>query len=272
MNLDKLKEAARKYEQREDWRRAIDVYIQAIQEAESETGETTQDPALYNRLGDLQLKAGDLVSALRAYEEAAELYTDQGFFNNAIALCGKILRINPNRVPAHLRLAQLHARKNFVGEARRSLAEYVARMSGPRQRAEAVAALELFADQFSGNPELRSMLVDLLRDATPGGGGGGPEDPDFERLARRLEGGGEAGGRPGSGPPWPAPAGETGSERGRHPEHLGRGVAFHNDLIFLDTGTDGEGRIPIEAIDGLLPRASEGLVPTKAGRARDAAP
>ena len=55
MNLDKLKEAARKFEQREEWRRAIDVYLQAIREAEDAGGEGTQDPALYNRVGDLEM-------------------------------------------------------------------------------------------------------------------------------------------------------------------------------------------------------------------------
>ena len=121
MNLDKLKEAARKFEQREEWRRAIDVYLKAIREAEDAGGEGTQDPALYNRVGDLELKAGDSLAALRAYEQAGELYADQGFFNNAIALCGKILRVNPSRTATYLRLAQLHARKNFVGEAKKNL-------------------------------------------------------------------------------------------------------------------------------------------------------
>ena len=35
MNLEKLKESARKFEQKQDWRRAIDVYQKAITEFES---------------------------------------------------------------------------------------------------------------------------------------------------------------------------------------------------------------------------------------------
>src|SRR3954449_1675828 len=35
MNLEKLKDTARKLEQKEDWRKAIDVYLKAIQQAES---------------------------------------------------------------------------------------------------------------------------------------------------------------------------------------------------------------------------------------------
>ena len=268
MNLDKLKEAARKFEQREDWRRAIDVYLQAIREAEAASGETTQDPGLYNRVGDLQLKAGDLLSALRAYEEAAELYADQGFFNNAIALCGKILRIDPNRVPTYLRLAQLHARKNFVGEARKNLSEYLGRMRGPAQRAEAVTALELFAGQFSTNPETRAMMVDLLR-----GSFGEGEDSELERLANELE----ASGDPSA--VRPLRSGERSPARGGGIEHLGRGVAFHNDLIFLDTGSGpsaegarAAGPVVVDPVEVLLTPGSESLVADQANRARDAGP
>ena len=55
------------------------------------------DLSLYNRVGDLYLKVNDTAAAVRSYERAVDLYADQGFFNNAIALCGKILRVNPGR-------------------------------------------------------------------------------------------------------------------------------------------------------------------------------
>ena len=54
MNLEKLKDTARKYEQKEDWRRAIEVYLKAIQQIESGQ-ETSPDLSLYNRVGDLYL-------------------------------------------------------------------------------------------------------------------------------------------------------------------------------------------------------------------------
>ncbi len=252
MNLDKLKEAARKYEQREEWRRAIDVYLQAIQEAEEAGGEGTQDPALYNRVGDLEMKAGDALASLRAYEQAAELYADQGFFNNAIALCGKILRVNPSRTATYLRLAQLHARKNFVGEAKKNLLEYLDRMNGVGQLEEAFAAVKLFADQFSANPDIRLMLVELLRASSR------TEEAkeQLEKLATELEARGDA----------------TGARRTRERLHaidvegpVGHGGrASPNDLVFLDTG---EGRSPVDAdaVEGLVSSASEQLVSRPTG-------
>src|SRR6266568_2069782 len=153
MNLEKLKDSARKFEQKEEWRKAIEVYLKAIQQIES-GAETSPDLSLYNRVGDLYLKINDTAAAVRSYERAAQLYADQGFFNNAIALCGKILRVNPSRTGTYLRLAQLHARKNFVGEAKKNLVEYLERMNGVGQLEEAFSALKLFADQFSANPDI----------------------------------------------------------------------------------------------------------------------
>ncbi len=249
MNLDKLKEAARKFEQREEWRRAIDVYLQAIREAEEAGGEGTQDPALYNRVGDLEMRAGDALASLRAYEQAAELYADQGFFNNAIALCGKILRANPSRTATYLRLAQLHARKNFVGEAKKNLLEYLDRMNGVGQLEEAFAAVKLFADQFSANPDIRLMLVELLRASSR------TEEAkeQLEKLATELEARGDA----------------TGARRTRARLHAidVEGPVGHatrpspNDLVFLDTG---EGRsVGVggpDQVEGLVSSASEQLV------------
>lgn len=189
MNLDKLKESARKYEQTSQWRQAIDVYKKALREFE-ESGEGVPDPSLYNRIGDLEIKDGDSSAAIRAYEQAADLYTEQGFFNNAIALCSKILRINPARSPTYLRLAQLNARKNFVGEAKRNLVEYIERMDALNHREEAFTALSVFADQFSANPDIRLMLVDLLRASSRN-----QEAKDqLEKLAAELESRGDVSG------------------------------------------------------------------------------
>src|SRR4051812_33165253 len=231
MNLEKLKDTARKLEQKEDWRKAIDVYLKAIQQAES-GAETSPDLSLYNRVGDLYLKINDTAEAVRSYERAVDLYADQGFFNNAIALCGKILRVNPGRTQTYLKLCQLHARKNVVSEAKRNLIEFLERMNALGQLDQAFQAVKLFADQFSGSQEIRSMLVDLLRATSRG-----DEARDqLEKMAQDLEAGGDKTGArktreriQGIEPEHPAPHANpptsASSRRG-------------GDLIFLDTGVD----------------------------------
>ncbi len=241
MNLDKLKESARKYEQTSQWRQAIDVYKKALREFE-ESGEGVPDPSLYNRVGDLEIKDGDSGAAIRAYEQAADLYTEQGFFNNAIALCSKILRLNPGRSPTYLRLAQLNARKNFVGEAKKNLVEYVERMDALNHREEAFGAVSMFADQFSGNPDIRLMLVELLRASSRAQ----EAKAQLEKLASELEASGDTTG-----------ARETrerlaaiGDEEIVAPASRPRADPM-SGLVFIDVGHGDPVEAPPNAVDGL---------------------
>ncbi len=229
MNLEKLKDTARKLEQKEDWRKAIEVYLKAIQQAES-GAETSPDLSLYNRVGDLYLKINDSTEAVRSYERAVDLYADQGFFNNAIALCGKILRVNPGRTQTYLKLCQLHARKNVVSEAKRNLIEFLERMNALGQLDQAFQAVKLFADQFSGSQEIRSMLVDLLRATSRGD----EAREQLEKMAQDLEAAGD----------------KTGARKTRErlhgldqdhpapPAAASGPTSKRGDLIFLDTGID----------------------------------
>lgn len=217
MNLDKLKEAARRFEQKEDWRRAIEVYQRGLAELESQ-GDPVPDPALYNRVGDLQLKVGDNLGAVRSYEQALDLYADQGFFNNAIALGGKILRVSSGRTPTYLRLAQLHARKNVVPEVRRHLGDYLARMEREHQLPEAITAVRGFADRYCREPELRAVVSDLLAQMTPSG----DTRPALDSLLAELQAR-DAGQEPGGSAPG------------------GSGV---RGLVFLDVGHDVMGDLP----------------------------
>ena len=223
MNLEKLKDSARKFEQKEDWRKAIEVYLKAIQQIESGT-ESSPDLSLYNRVGDLYLKTNDTASAVRSYERAVDLYADQGFFNNAIALCGKILRVNPGRTQTYLKLAQLHARKNVVIEAKRNLIEFLERMNALGQLDQAFQSVKGFADQFSGSQDIRMMLVELLRAASR-------EDEareQLEKLAGQLE---SRGGRRSQDRLPPVEAGETAPAAATVTPRVG-------GLVFLDTGVD----------------------------------
>jgi tetratricopeptide (TPR) repeat protein len=241
MNLEKLKDSARKFEQKEDWRKAIEVYLKAIQQIESGV-ETSPDLSLYNRVGDLYLKINDTASAVRSYERAVDLYADQGFFNNAIALCGKILRVNPGRTQTYLKLAQLHARKNVVIEAKRNLIEFLERMNALGQLDQAFQSVKEFADQFSGSQEIRMMLVELLRAASR-------EEEALEQLAKiagDLETRGQAP---------QAPAGEPGSHAPAAPSQRPRPVPQgRGDLVFLDTGFDEPAAAPPGAPPTPAPR------------------
>ncbi|MFI5234503.1 MAG: tetratricopeptide repeat protein [Gemmatimonadales bacterium] len=228
MNLDKVKEAARKFEQKEDWRRAIEVYQKAIQEFES-GADPTPDVAVYNKVGDLHLKANEPAAAVQVFERAVDLYTEQGFLNNGIALCGKILRVNPGRVQIYLKLAQLHARKNVVIDAKKNLIEYLERMSQLKKLDEGFQAMKKFAEQFPDNREIRGMLTELLQAAARSDEG----NAELAKLVAELEAIPEGGShKRGS-------SAQARASRASVVAPKGKG-----DLVFLDVEVDEE---PVEA-------------------------
>jgi len=225
MNLEKLKDTARKHEQKEEWRKAIEVYQRVLGAFES--GEVAApDLALYNKVGDLHLKVSDIPSAVRSYERAVELYSEQGFSNNAIAVCGKILRYDPHRTRTYIQLARLHARKGMAGEAKKNLIEYLERMNREGRRDDAFKEVKDFADHFGENAEIRVMLAELLRVASRGA----EAREQLEKLAADLESRGDQAGAQRTRERMhemeadqPAPAAE--------PRRKG-------DLVFLDIGLD----------------------------------
>lgn len=161
--LDRLKETARRHELREEWRQAVEVYQLAV-ESLADQGEPI-DPALHNRIGDLELKAGDTHAAIASYEHAVEAYAEQGYLNNAIALCGKMLRVDPSRTQVFLQLAGLQVRKNVLAEVRRNLASYIEAMGSSFHQPGLRAGLLAFAEEHWDAGEVRASLLDLLRDA-----------------------------------------------------------------------------------------------------------
>jgi tetratricopeptide (TPR) repeat protein len=154
-SISKLKDDARKHEQREEWEKAIQVYLQVLRTSEDGDGEV--ELPLYNRIGDLCLRLGRPQEAVKHYEQAADRYADAGLYNNAIALCNKALRYNPDRLDLVRKLGQFSASQGFVIDARRYFLEYAEKKFKAGAVDEALTALEDFAE-LSDDPEIRELL------------------------------------------------------------------------------------------------------------------
>jgi tetratricopeptide (TPR) repeat protein len=167
MTLDKLKVVARQHEQREEWREAIELYRQAARDGEG-AGEGG-DPSLYNRIGDLEYRLGNTRAACEAWDQAAARYGEHGLTNNAIALCHKILRLEPSRIRTYLDMATFQARKRMLFEVKANLTAYRDRMHTVGQADDCRTELERFGATFAGWRELRHEVDALLgRDAGDG--------------------------------------------------------------------------------------------------------
>jgi tetratricopeptide (TPR) repeat protein len=159
-DVAKLKKRALEYEQKKQFDKALDTYTLVLAELDEHVDEA--DVALYNRVGDLLLRRGDVSEAVDHYEKAVDLYTDGGFFNNAIALCNKILRNAPGRNSVYYKLGKISARKGFINDAKQNFLEYADRMQKAGQLEEAFRALKEFADLCPDQDDIRLMLADQL--------------------------------------------------------------------------------------------------------------
>jgi tetratricopeptide (TPR) repeat protein len=159
--LEKLKERARTLEAK-DTRAAIDTWLEVL-EAQEQEGDPNPDLGIFNRIGDLHLKAKDPAQAADFYDRAVDRYAELGFHNNAIAMCNKVLRNAPGRPTTYLKLAKLYAAKGFIAEAKQNFIEYAERMQKAGALQQAFAALKEFADISSEGEQLRQKLEEHLR-------------------------------------------------------------------------------------------------------------
>ena len=164
LNLPKLKDRARKHEQKGQADKAIRVYEDIISRLEG-SPEMDSELALYNRLGDLYLKKNDANRAVEMYEKAAKRYTETGFPNSSIALYNKILRSAPGRTRAYLELGKLMVERGFAAEAKKHFREYIERMDKGGKLNVALDSLKRFADSSTNTEDSRITVAELLTEA-----------------------------------------------------------------------------------------------------------
>ena len=159
-NVAKLKKKAAELEQKKQFDKALAVYVDLLGQLSG--NEDDADVALYNRVGDLMVRHGDVGQAVEYYEKAVDLYAEGGFFNNAIALCNKILRTSPGRASIYYKLGRISAKKGFSSDAKQNYLEYADRMQKAGKLDEAFRALKEFADLCPDQDDIRLMLAEQL--------------------------------------------------------------------------------------------------------------
>jgi len=159
-DVAKLKKKAAELELKKQFDKALAVYVEILDGFNGSDEEV--DVALYNRVGDLYLKQGNVADAVDYYEQAVDRYAEGGFVNNAIALCNKILRNSPGRASIYYKLGKISARKGFVSDAKVNFLEYADRMQKSGKIDEAFRALKEFADLCPDQDDIRLLLAEQL--------------------------------------------------------------------------------------------------------------
>ena len=93
-----------------DWEGAIKEYRQLSELDQS-------NPNIYNELGDLYLKIDQKSEAMKSFENAAEAYSRVGLFNNAVAVCKKLLRLQSSNNEIIAKLGSIRKQQGLLKEA-----------------------------------------------------------------------------------------------------------------------------------------------------------
>jgi tetratricopeptide (TPR) repeat protein len=182
----RVKEKARGLARQQKFDQALAEYRTAIAQAE-----TDHDSAalrnLYNAAGDASLLRSDAATAVEFFEKAADLYLEEGLYDNAIALCHKILRHVPTRADAYAKLGRIYAEKGLRNESIQNWLEFAERRQKANDAAGVTRALREVVALSPDSDSVRLQLVEGLLALREGG----EALPELEELRTRAERAGE---------------------------------------------------------------------------------
>jgi hypothetical protein len=131
--------------------------------AQLEVATPQRRPQLFNRLGDALTRSGDRQAALEAYGHGIDGYLENGYFDAAGALCGKVIGSHPEVVRARCTLAFLLLGKELFADAEQQIRGYVAAARSRGSQAAAVARLHQMA-VATESLEIRALLAEMLQE------------------------------------------------------------------------------------------------------------
>ena len=157
MAFDKRKalQAALTLTQQGKWDKAITEY-QAILRADS------KDVTVCNTLGDLYARVGRAGEAIEQYLKVGSLYRADGLSVKAIAVYKKIIKLDPNRIEAHLACADLYEEQGLSGEAKVQLVTVAEQYGRTGNAAKVVEVYQRLAQLDPGNVAVLAKLAENM--------------------------------------------------------------------------------------------------------------
>ncbi len=136
-------------------------YHLAIEEYNKILSENDNDAAVHNLVGDTYLKMGNKDQAIDEFERAIEIYTEDAFYSNAVAVCKKILRVDGERASVYENLADLYQKQNLIGEAVQNYKEFADRMKAEGDLEKVFITYQKIKDIMPKKVDTRLSLVDM---------------------------------------------------------------------------------------------------------------
>lgn len=149
-----IRKRAHEYVQAGDLEQALEEYRKLLK------GEDV-DPNIYNLMGDVHFKKGEQAEAFHQYNEAVKRYARDSLYSNAIAVCRKMLRLDPTYIDAHRLLGELYIEQGFGGEAVGYLLEYSTKLIEKGHMDRAAESLRRVIEFAPGRVRVREQLADV---------------------------------------------------------------------------------------------------------------
>lgn len=162
----KVLQAAKAYEQSGQDRDALELYQRLAREGEG-SGATRL------RIGDLELRLGDREAAGATFRAAVEAFLAVGQTHNALALCCRLLALDPGERGAARRLLQLAGSSGYARSARDAVQDHLLHGSGADHYQGALGLVHEYLEYFPADDAparrwLEQAVADLGRESALG--------------------------------------------------------------------------------------------------------
>lgn len=152
--VDQIRAKAAEYFQKGDYAKAVNEYKKVL---DLEPG----NASTYNFIGDAYVKLSNIGEAVSNYLGAVNGYSTDALYNNAIAVCKKILRINKDDPEVYKTLGDLYIQQGLVNEAITNLLEYAERKIKQGKADEAFPIYHQIVELNPQNLAVRSKLAEM---------------------------------------------------------------------------------------------------------------
>ncbi len=149
-NKQKILSAAEKFVQQGKLQNAIAEYEKILKSDE-------KDLTVNNTIGDLYARLGDSAKAIECFKTVGDAYAAQGFTVKGIAMYKKIAKLHPS-VDGSLKLAELYTQQGLFNDAR---AQYLQVAEDFMKAGDLEQAVRLFQKVLEMDPENVPMRVKL---------------------------------------------------------------------------------------------------------------
>jgi tetratricopeptide (TPR) repeat protein len=149
-NKQKILSAAEKFVQQGKLQNAIAEYDKVLKH-------DANDLTVNNTIGDLYARLGDIPKAIECFKTVGDAYAAQGFTVKGIAMYKKITKLHPS-VDGSLKLAELYTQQGLFNDAR---AQYLQIAEDFMKNGDLEQAVRLFQKVLEMDPENVPMRVKL---------------------------------------------------------------------------------------------------------------